>query len=352
MVGCLTNLKTLRGAKGWDQRNKDTLKRCVSPVEKDNALLSDEDGHVAINRAAALQQGPSLTVEPIPEPTPSPPAGVNDPYAFPTSASPSNLTSLTKRLASHQAYSPSSSSNTSVDSSGDNNAGSTTTKSPRDALKDERRIKASRKTLDHFLRKISSSSLSSRSRGRQTQQRQGRETHGIKGVTRSLVLNEETGICSFPYHRFLVVVEIPQDQPKTVYVYTCVSRLEEHLDNISQVALTAMELNYLQAGTCGSTLGMMRNSQNHHTSSSTVEVNLCRSIPLKALNATKLMRLLDEFLATAFYAHAKLERAKRSYLDVSGSASSEDVVRIGSPRRITTRSRHLHPDVRNRVMTT
>ncbi|KAL7570948.1 hypothetical protein ACA910_002578 [Epithemia clementina (nom. ined.)] len=210
------------------------------------------------------------------------------------------------------------SSSTSVATTTDNN----TTRKPRDSIKEERRIKTSRKTLDDYLRKLSTSA--------QRQQQQGGE--GSNGVSRKLSLNQETGTCSFPYQRFLVVIELPQDQPKTVYFYTCVCRLEEQNDNISQVSKTAMELNYLQAATKGSTLGM-RSS----------EVNLCRSIPLKALNPTKLSIALDEFLTTASDVHAKLEKAKRSF-DISTADEAH--------MRVMIRRSRKPQNVRSRTFTT
>ena len=148
---------------------------------------------------------------------------------------------------------------------------------------------------------------------------------------RSLSLNQDTGTCSFPHQRFLFVIELPQDQPKTVYMYTCVCRLEEQ-DNAIKVAQTAMELNYLQGGTKGSTLGM-RNK----------EVNLCRSIPLKALNPTKLWMAVDEFLGTASEVHAKLERAKRAF-----EVSTMEV----NPRTMSMRRSRKPHNVRSRTFTT
>lgn len=181
-------------------------------------------------------------------------------------------------------------------------------KKPRDTIKEEQRIKKSRKILGDYLNRLG-------------------EVNG-----RSLSLNQDTGTCSFPHERFLFVIELPQDQPKTMYMYTCVCRLEEQ-DNITKVAQTAMELNYLQGGTKGSTLGMRSNE----------EINLCRSIPLKALNPTKLRMALDEFIVTASEVHAKLERAKRAFVVSTMEMNS---------RMMTSRRSRKPQHVRSRTFTT
>ena len=276
-----------------------------------NGAQWEKNGKLQLDDNEATVQPPVKSPEPVPDSRLNAPSPTTHPKDTVDRGSSIASLSTQKRGSSHHRRRSSSSSSFVVA----NDDASSSTRRPRDSIKEERRLRTSRKTLDDYLRKLSSSG------------------EAIQGVSRSLTLNQTTGTCSFPYQRFLVVVELPQDQPKTVYIYTCVCRLEQETDNIGKVAQTAMELNYLQAGTKGSTLGMRGG-----------EVNLCRSIPIKALNnAAKLGLALEEFLKTASDAHAKLERAKRSF----ELSTAEEAQRPSLIRR-SKKPQH----VRNRTFTT
>ena len=99
------------------------------------------------------------------------------------------------------------------------------------------------------------------------------------------------------------MVELPKDQVDTVYVYTCVYRLH-HDDNVLEVLKTAMDLNYLQDRTRGSSLGVAHEKN---------EVNLCRTVALASLSAVKLKAILNEFLITAVETNMQLKHAKSAW---------------------------------------
>lgn len=104
---------------------------------------------------------------------------------------------------------------------------------------------------------------------------------------RPLLLNPD-GMCYFPYKKFIIVVEVPEDDGGVVFLYTMCYQMQEG-DNKSAVLLTAMELNYMQVGTRGATLGI--NEMN--------EVHLTFSIPIHQLSKDDFSSCLEGFMQTA-----------------------------------------------------
>ena len=92
-------------------------------------------------------------------------------------------------------------------------------------------------------------------------------------VGKSLSLNAE-GVCYFPYNqKFVVVVEVPENHLDVCFIYTMVCQLGDN-DNRMEVLKLAMELNYMQYGTRGVTIGLEED-----------EVNLCISTPVSVHTA-------------------------------------------------------------------
>lgn len=140
------------------------------------------------------------------------------------------------------------------------------------SLDDERKRK-NRKLIDGYLRRISST------------------------VGRDLSLNSD-GLCYFPYKKFIVVVEVPADHVDTCFIYTMVCRLAKG-DNKVEVMRLAMELNYMQYGTRGATLGLEGE-----------EVNLCFSTRISGMSQHDLCSMLESFMLAAVEVNKKLDVAK------------------------------------------
>ena len=169
-----------------------------------------------------------------------------------------------------------------LSSSGDNSYNSTMSigsRSKRVSAEEEKLAKA-RRAIDGYLKKISH----------------------VSG--KNYTFNKDTGMCYFPYHRFIVVIEVPADHPGSLYIYTCVCKINAPQDNLLQIMKVAMELNYMQHRTRGATLGMEAS-----------EVNLCLSVPLTGLSPAGLKQLMDDFLVTTVEVNTQLERAAKSNSD-------------------------------------
>jgi hypothetical protein len=105
----------------------------------------------------------------------------------------------------------------------------------------------------------------------------------------------ENGMCFFRYKKFIVTVEVPQDQCTHMYLYTMVCQLNKKEDN-RLVLQKAMELNYMQIATNGSTLGYNGN-----------EINMCYSTPIRSLTLDGLKDILVTFMKTASEINERLD---------------------------------------------
>jgi hypothetical protein len=163
---------------------------------------------------------------------------------------------------------------------------------------EEERLARNRRAVDAHLRRIGAEL--------------GAGAAGGSGSARSLVrgaaaaggsalsLNKQ-GTAYLPFHgRFLLVIEVPEDQPDAVVLYAMVCRLPASEPSFANVLASAMRLNYLHSGTNGATLGWEGE-----------EVNLCRSLRIPGLTQPELHGALRLFMAAAASAHEVLESAKR-----------------------------------------
>jgi hypothetical protein len=105
----------------------------------------------------------------------------------------------------------------------------------------------------------------------------------------------ENGMCFFRYKKFIVTVEVPQDQYTHMYLYTMVCQLNKKGDN-RPLLQKAMELNYMQIGTNGSTLGV-----------NVDEINMCYSTPIRSLTLDGLKDILVTFMKTAAQINEQLD---------------------------------------------
>ena len=138
---------------------------------------------------------------------------------------------------------------------------------------DDERWKKNKKTIDHHIRRLGT----------------------LAG--KDLVLNSE-GIAFFSFKKFIVVLEVPADNPDIFFMYTMVCRLGSTDDKMAVLQL-AMEMNYLQTGTRGATLGLDGE-----------EVNLCYSCHINGLGSNDVKSSLEDFLVTAVETNEYLDAVK------------------------------------------
>jgi len=149
---------------------------------------------------------------------------------------------------------------------------------------DGERWKKNKKTIDHYIRRMAS----------------------IAG--KELSLNSD-GLAFFAYKKFIIVIEVPPENPRLCFIYTMIYRLTPW-DNQVEILKVAMELNYMQHRTRGATIGLEGE-----------EVNLCHTIPISGLSFCSLKRALEAFLLTAVETNELLDgvstkhdvRSDRSY---------------------------------------
>jgi hypothetical protein len=142
---------------------------------------------------------------------------------------------------------------------------------------DEGRLKKNRRVVAHYLKRMAND------------------------VGKNLSLNAE-GVCYFPYQKFVIVVEVPEDHLDVCFIYTMVCQLGEN-DNRMEVMKVAMELNYMQYGTRGATIGLEED-----------EVNLCISTPIASLRTyCNLKAVVEDFMQTAVETNLMLDDAKRTH---------------------------------------
>jgi Tir chaperone protein (CesT) family len=116
-------------------------------------------------------------------------------------------------------------------------------------------------------------------------------------IGKDLSLNTE-GMGYFSHGKFVVVVEVPADVSGEFFIYTLVCRVSP-TDNMVLVLHKAMQLNYMECATRGSSLGIDDG-----------EINLCYSGPIAALSVSKLQVILESFLLTATETNEQLDAAK------------------------------------------
>jgi len=136
-------------------------------------------------------------------------------------------------------------------------------------------LKKNRRNMDHYLRRLGA----------------------LMG--KEVSLNDQ-GMAFFSYHKkFVVVVEVPADSNGLFFLYTMVCRVNPLTDNQALVLQRAMELNYMQYGTRGATLGMDGE-----------EINYCYSSKISGLTFADLKVTMESFLLTAVEINEQLDAIK------------------------------------------
>lgn len=138
---------------------------------------------------------------------------------------------------------------------------------------DDELLRKNRRTVDHYLRRVGA-------------------------LMRKEVSLNDNGMCFFSYRKFVVVVEVPIDNNNRMFIYTMVCKLSSG-DNQVAVMKRAMELNYMEHATRGSTLGLDRE-----------EVNLCYSTPIQGLTFPDLKATMEAFIVTATEVNEQLDKIK------------------------------------------
>lgn len=115
---------------------------------------------------------------------------------------------------------------------------------------------------------------------------------------KDLLLNE-SGVCVVQYKKFIIALEVPDDNAGCFLVSSMVFRIEKG-DNRLALMEKAMELNYMQEETRGACLGLQGD-----------EINLCFSAPIATLTREHLVRYLEDFMQTCAEMNAALEASKR-----------------------------------------
>jgi hypothetical protein len=187
---------------------------------------------------------------------------------------------------------------TSATSASTSTCGSGECRSARQIIVEEERLARNRRAVDAHLRRIGAELGAPGGSGSARSLVRGAAAAG--SGSSALSLNKQ-GTAYLPFHgRFLLVIEIPEDQPDAVVLYAMVCRLPPSEPSFANVLAAAMRLNYLHSGTNGATLGWEGE-----------EVNLCRSLRIPGLTQPELHGALRLFMAAAASAHEVLESAKR-----------------------------------------
>jgi hypothetical protein len=107
---------------------------------------------------------------------------------------------------------------------------------------------------------------------------------------------DSQGFAYLPFKKFLIIVEVPEDEPELCYFFTMVFELNLKSSKI----LTIPQLNHLEIDTRGSTLSLDEQ-----------EVNLCFSTRVAGLNYNKMVNCMEDFMQTAVDANTTLGAALR-----------------------------------------
>jgi hypothetical protein len=138
---------------------------------------------------------------------------------------------------------------------------------------DDERWKKNKKVIDNYVRRMA------------------------KLAGKDLSLNPD-GVAFFAFKKFIVVLEVPADNAGVCFIYTMVCRLGPS-DDRAEALKVSMELNYMQNGTRGSTLGLDGE-----------EVNMCYSCQIAGLCFADLKTALEDFLLTAVEVNERLDAVK------------------------------------------
>ena len=106
------------------------------------------------------------------------------------------------------------------------------------------------------------------------------------------------GLCCLPFKKFLLIIEVPEDDGEKWFFYAKVFDLTISSDAKTKLnqRKAAVQLSGMQLGTKGATLGVDGN-----------EVNLCFSMPVAGLKYNSMTDCIEDFIQTAVDINARLQ---------------------------------------------
>ena len=156
---------------------------------------------------------------------------------------------------------------------------------------DDEQLRRHRRTVNHYVRRIGA-------------------------IMGSEVELNERGMAFFSFQqKFVIVFEVPEDNHNFMYLYTKVCQADQ---NVAAIVKRAMELNYMQQGTAGATLGLDGE-----------EINFCFSCKIAHLTFEHLRSDLEKFLLAAIAIHKELDTVKNQPVGVSSQSEEASRSSIG-----------------------
>jgi hypothetical protein len=109
------------------------------------------------------------------------------------------------------------------------------------------------------------------------------------------------GLCCLPFKKFLLIIEVPEDDGTKWFFYAKVFDLKISSDAKTKLnqRKAAVQLSGMQLGTKGATLGLDGN-----------EVNLCFSMPVAGLKYNNMTDCIEDFIQTAVDINARLHNVR------------------------------------------
>jgi hypothetical protein len=109
------------------------------------------------------------------------------------------------------------------------------------------------------------------------------------------------GFCCLPFKKFLIIIEVPEDDGAKWFLYAKVFDLKVISDAKAKLnqRKEAVQLSGTQLGTKGATLGLDGN-----------EVNLCFSMNVAGLKYNKITDCIEDFMQTAVEINARLQNVR------------------------------------------
>jgi hypothetical protein len=109
------------------------------------------------------------------------------------------------------------------------------------------------------------------------------------------------GLCCFPFKKFLIIIEVPEDDEQKWFLYAKVFDLKIRSDTKTKLKQRkeAVQLSGMQFGTKGATLGVDGN-----------EVNLCFSMPVAGLKYSDMTDCIEDFMQSAVEINAHLQNVR------------------------------------------
>lgn len=109
------------------------------------------------------------------------------------------------------------------------------------------------------------------------------------------------GFCCFPFKKFLIIIEVPEDDDANWFLYAKVFDLKIRSDTKTKLnqRKEAVQLSGMQLGTKGASLGLDGN-----------EVNLCFSMPVAGLKYNNMTECIEDFMQSAVGINARLQSVR------------------------------------------